>query len=80
MKLLKNLNLKNKYCVILPINFSNSLTPTQQKLIGKLHYKKIGISDAIYVVNINGYIGESCKNEIEYAKAKNKEILYHEKI
>lgn len=44
------------------------------------HYKKIDISDVIYVVNIDGYIGESVKKEIEYAKQHNKEVLYHEKI
>lgn len=44
------------------------------------HYKKIDISDGIYVVNIDGYIGESVKKEIEYAKQHNKEVLYHENI
>ena len=42
------------------------------------HYKKIDMSDGIYVVNINGYIGESVKKEIKYAKQHNKEVLYHE--
>lgn len=46
-------------------------------LLEKAHYKKIDISDGIYVVNINGYIGESVKKEIEYAKKHNKEVLYH---
>ena len=36
------------------------------------------ISDAIYVVNVNGYIGESTKKEIEYACKLGKEILYLE--
>lgn len=44
-------------------------------LLSKLHYKKIEISDAIYIVNINGYIGEATKNEINYARSLNKEIL-----
>ena len=44
------------------------------------HYKKIDISDAIYVVNIGGYIGEATKGEISYAKKKGKEIIYHEPI
>ena len=44
----------------------------------KAHYKKIDMSDGIYVVNINRYIGESVKKEIEYAKQHNKEVLYHE--
>ena len=46
----------------------------------KAHYKKIDISYGFYVVNIDGYIGESVKKEIEYAKQHNKEVLYHEKI
>ena len=36
----------------------------------KAHYRKIDISDGIYVVNIGGYIGESVKAEIQYAKEK----------
>ena len=44
----------------------------------KAHYKKIDMSDGIYVVNINRYIDESVKKEIEYAKQHNKEVLYHE--
>lgn len=44
------------------------------------HYKKIDISDALYVVNIGGYIGEATKNEIAYAKKNGKEIIYHEPI
>lgn len=33
------------------------------------------MSDAIYVVNVNGYIGDATKKEIEYAKSLQKEIL-----
>ena len=43
----------------------------------KAHYRKIDISDGIYVVNIGGYIGESVKDEIQYAKENGKEIIYH---
>ena len=49
-------------------------------ILDRLHKKKIDISDAIYVVNIDGYIGENTKNEIEYAKQNNKEVIYHEPI
>lgn len=43
-----------------------------------LHKKKIDMSDAIYVLNIDGYIGESTRSEIEYATLNNKEIIYYE--
>lgn len=40
------------------------------------HFKRIELSDAIFVVNVDGYIGESTKLEIEHAKSLNKEIMY----
>ena len=46
--------------------------------LGELHRIKIDLSDAIFVVNVDGYIGESVKKEIEYAKQKGKEIFYLE--
>ena len=51
------------------------LSNFELELLSKLHYKKIEISDAIYIVNVDGYIGEATKNEIEYARSLNKEIL-----
>lgn len=47
-------------------------------LFGKLHFQRIQMCDAIFVVNVNGYIGEATKREIEYAKKLGKEILYLE--
>ena len=41
------------------------------------HYRKIDISDGIYVLNIDGYIGPSVHREIEYAQLHGKEIVYH---
>lgn len=38
------------------------------------------MSDEIYVINFGGYIGESTKSEIEYAKTKDKKISYIEDI
>ncbi|MDZ4410501.1 hypothetical protein ORL62_21615 [Bacillus cereus] len=50
--------------------------PNQKKLLDKLHKKKIDLSDEIFVIDVNGYIGSSTRNEIEYAKRKNKKINY----
>lgn len=38
------------------------------------------MSGTIFVVNVNGYIGNSIKREIEYARSLGKEILYLEPI
>lgn len=40
------------------------------------NFKKIRQSDQIYVINPNGYIGESVSAEIAFAMIENKEIKY----
>ena len=45
-------------------------------MLDAMHKEKIRMSDAIYVINKNGYIGESTKKEIEFAKELGKEVLY----
>lgn len=42
------------------------------------HFKKIELSDSIFVLNINNYIGDSTKMEIDYAKKLGKKIIYYE--
>ena len=69
--------------IVLTPNFFQSIKKEDineqtKKMLDEMHKQKIDMSDAIYVINVNGYIGESTKNEIEYAKSKNKEILYLE--
>lgn len=56
----------------------SSLTKEQLDNLVAAHYEKIDLSDAVYVVNPGGYIGESVKREIEYAGALGKEIIYME--
>ena len=36
------------------------------------------MADAIYVINVGGYIGESTKSEIEYALRNGKKVYYLE--
>ena len=49
-----NLELEKNYCVIQCVYDLPILNTNQLEQIAKLHEKKIDISDAIYVVNING--------------------------
>ncbi len=62
-------------CVYAPK--SVSLSDNEKYALAKAHYKKIDISDGIYVVDIGGYIGESVSKEIQYAEKMGKEIIYH---
>lgn len=47
-------------------------------LLNDIHQQKIRMSSAIYVVNKDGYIGESTANEIRYAQLWNRAIYYME--
>lgn len=53
------------------------ITPKMLENLKKAHYEKIKMSDIIYVVDIDGYIGSSVKKEIEYANKLNKKIIFH---
>lgn len=54
-------------------------TLTKTKLmLDDMHKRKIDMSDGIYVINVGGYIGDSTRSEIEYAKRTGKDIQYLE--
>lgn len=78
-KVAKKLETENGYKILqcVYVDDINKLTNEDIKKLQEEHYRKIDISDGIYVVNVNGYIGESVRKEIEYAKQANKEILYY---
>ena len=55
--------------------------PEQAKeMLDDIHKRKIDMADEIFVINVGGYIGESTRSEIEYAKAHGKKIEYLEEI
>lgn len=54
-----------------------AFTNEEVLILDKMHRERIKLSDAILVVNVNGYIGSSTKSEIEYAKSLNKEVIYY---
>ena len=56
-----------------------TLTKTKE-MLDDMHKRKIDMSDEIFIINVNGYIGNSTKSEIEYAKKTGKKIKYLEKI
>lgn len=51
-----------------------------KEMLDDMHKRKIDMADAIYVINVGGYIGSSTKSEIEYAKQQSKEVYYLEVI
>lgn len=52
------------------------VTPMEHATL-ETHYRKIELSDAIYVVDIQGYIGNQVSKEIAFAKSKGKKVIFH---
>lgn len=53
------------------------LTQEQAELLGHIHFRKIDMSDEIFVIDVDGYIGSSARKEIEYASEKGKTVRYY---
>ena len=59
-------------------NFKGEMSIEMKRMLDEMHRQKIDLSDEIYVINVNGYIGESTKSEIEYAISNGKKVKYLE--
>lgn len=47
-----------------------------KEMLDDMHFRKIDMADEIFVINPGGYIGESTRREIEYARKNNKTVKY----
>jgi hypothetical protein len=52
---------------------------SEKVALDELHKRKIDLADRVYILNVNGYIGDSTRSEIEYAVAHGKPVDYLEK-
>ncbi|MCR5456857.1 MAG: hypothetical protein K6F14_02135 [Clostridiales bacterium] len=57
---------------------SEALNDEVKAMLDDIHKRKIDMSDEIFVINVGGYIGNSTKSEIEYAKVHGKTVRYLE--
>ena len=55
-------------------------TEGTKEMLDNMHKRKIDMADAIYVINVGGYIGESTRSEIEYALRNGKKVYYLEPL
>lgn len=55
-----------------------ALGPSTCAMLDELHKRKIDLADEVLVLNVGGYIGESTRSEIEYAKEHGKPVRYLE--
>lgn len=47
-----------------------------KQMLDTLHFAKIDLADEIIVIQVDGYMGNSTKREIQYAKDKNIPVHY----
>lgn len=62
--------------VVAPAEAEGVLTGEQKATLGALHLRKIDLADRILVVNPGGYVGESARREIAYARAAGKPLSF----
>ena len=68
-------------CTLLPMWYCNvahhfgEATGTKEQC-DELHKRKIDLADEVLILNVDGYIGESTANEIEYAQKIGKPVQY----
>ena len=55
-------------------------TEGMKEMLDDMHKRKIDMADEIFVINVGGYIGESTRSEIEYAKKNGRKVRYLEPI
>lgn len=53
-----------------------TLTKHQKTVLDKVHLNKIDNSDGIFVIDVDGYIGDSTEKEIDYAESNGKFVKY----
>lgn len=54
-----------------------AITKEQEKLFERIHRHKIHMADDIFVIDVNGYIGSSTRQEIEYARNNGKGVYFY---
>ena len=53
-------------------------TEGTKEMLDDMHKRKIDMADGIYVINVGGYIGQSTRSEIEYARSQGKPVEFLE--
>jgi len=78
----ERLTLSNHIVLMIGVNTKDAARNIDFKkykpMLDELHLRKIDLSDEVFIVNVDGYIGESTFNEIEYAIKQGKPIKYLE--
>ena len=71
-------------CIVLTVAFAPGvtehgehigITPAQKEALDVLHLQKIDRADVVVVLNVGGYVGESTRREIAYARQRDSRFI-----
>jgi len=57
---------------------TEALGPDVVERLDELHKRKIDLADLVCILNVDGYIGESTRSELDYALEHGKPVVYLE--
>lgn len=59
-----------------PLRKNEYLSSSTKEMLDNIHKRKIDMADEIFVINVDGYIGNSTASEITYAIIHDKPVRY----
>jgi len=80
----QNLRLTLEGKIVLSIGIVTSsdldlgISEEDKNMLDELHKRKIDLADRVFILNKDGYVGESTRSEIDYAQLLGKPIDYLE--
>lgn len=66
--------------VVAPGDAGDVVTAEQKTVLDALHLRKIDLADRVLVVNPGGYVGDSTRREIAYARAAGKPVSFTDPV
>ena len=66
--------------VVAPGEAGEVITDEQKSALDALHLRKIDVADRVLVVNPGGYVGQSTRREISYARATGKPVSFTDPV
>ena len=83
-ELTKQGNVVLSWCVLPDDYFQEATHGAEQEgvkeIVDTVHTRKIDLADKVFVINVDGYIGESTTKEVQYALAHGKPVEYLEPV
>ena len=53
------------------------LSRGEKRMLDELHKRKIDLADRVHVIDVDGYVGESTRSEIAYARSRGTPVTYY---